>query len=83
MTTNTIFLEAHFFGDDCEELRLPCEAVAAGPRGLVVSGVEACHLQALKWRPDYISYWSDGYLLRLAVGAWSALDETTVLFALR
>lgn len=79
----TIFLEAHYFGEDSEELRLPCDAVAATAGGLVVAGVEARHLQALKWQPDYLSYWADGQLLRLAVGPWTALDATTVRFTLR
>lgn len=81
--TTTIFLEAHYFGEDSEEFRLPCDAVVATAGGLVVAGVEARHLRALKWRPDYISYWSDGQLLRLAIGAWSALDDVTVRFTLR
>ncbi|MFS8973847.1 hypothetical protein PO002_04935 [Cupriavidus necator] len=79
----TIFLEAHYFGEDHEELRLPCEAVAATLDGLIVAGVEARHLRALKWRPDYLSYWADGQLLRLAVGPWVALDALTVRFTLR
>ncbi|KWR88744.1 hypothetical protein [Cupriavidus sp. IDO] len=83
MTPTTIFLEAHYFGDDSEELRLPCEAVAAAAGYLVVAGMEARHLRALKWRPDYLSYWYDGQLLRLAVGPWVALDEKTVRFTLR
>ncbi len=83
MTANTIFLEAHYFGEDSEELRLPCEAVAATAGGLVIAGLETRHVHALKWRPDYISYWSDGQLVRLAVGAWTALDDTTIRFALR
>ncbi|SCU74125.1 conserved hypothetical protein [Cupriavidus necator] len=79
----TIFLEAHFFAEDHEELRLPCDAVAVATGGLVVTGVEARHLRALKWRPDYLSYWEDGQLLRLAVGQWIALDALTALFTLR
>ncbi|KAI3597730.1 hypothetical protein D8I24_6546 [Cupriavidus necator H850] len=79
----TIFLEAHYFGEDHEELRLPCEAVAAAAGGLVVAGVEARHLRTLKWRPDYVSYWADGQLLRLAVGPWTVLDAQTVRFTLR
>ncbi|MNS80894.1 hypothetical protein D3C72_1145910 [compost metagenome] len=81
--TTTIFLEAHYFGEDSEELRLPCDVVAATAGGLVIAGVEARHLRALKWRPDYLSYWADGQLLRLAVGPWTALDATTVRFTLR
>lgn len=80
--STTIFLEAHYFGEDSEELR-PCDAVAATAGGLIVAGLEVRHLDALKWRPDYLSYWADGQLLRLAVGAWSALDATTVRFTLR
>ncbi|GLC97842.1 hypothetical protein Tamer19_72510 [Cupriavidus sp. TA19] len=83
MSANTIFLEAHYFGEDSEELRLPCDAIAATAGGLVVTGLEARHLQALTWRPDYVSYWSDDLLVRLAVGGWTALGETTVRFSLR
>ncbi|CAG9165460.1 hypothetical protein [Cupriavidus pinatubonensis] len=79
----TIFLEAHYFGEDSEELRLACDAVAATAGGLVIAGVETRHLRALKWRPDYLSYWDDGQLLRLAVGPWIALDALTVRFTLR
>ncbi|KAI3611140.1 hypothetical protein D8I24_0289 (plasmid) [Cupriavidus necator H850] len=46
MTANTtIFLEAHYFGDDYEELRLPCDAIATTAGGLVVAGVETRHLR--------------------------------------
>lgn len=84
MTANTtIFLEAHYFGEDSEELRLPCDAVAVTASGLVVAGLEARHLLALKWRPDYLSYWEDGQLIRLAVGSWTAVDGSTVRFTLR
>ncbi|WP_035878243.1 hypothetical protein [Cupriavidus sp. amp6] len=79
----TIFLEAHYFGEDSEELRLPCEAVAATAGGLVVTGLEARQLRALKWRPDFLSYWKDGQLIRLAVGPWAAADAATVRFTLR
>ncbi|AEI76718.1 hypothetical protein CNE_1c13690 [Cupriavidus necator N-1] len=82
-THTTIFLEAHYFGEDSEELRLPCDAVAALASGLVVSGIEVRHLRALKWRPDHLSYWDEGQLLRLAVGPWIALDAHTVRFTLR
>lgn len=83
MSATTFFLEAHYFGEDREELRLPCDAIAATAGGLVVAGVEARHLRALKWRPDYVSYWADGQLLRLAVGPWTVLDAQTVRFTLR
>jgi len=83
MSATTIFLEAHYFGEDSEELSLPCEAVAATAGGLVVAGIEARRLRALKWRPAYISYWSDGQLVRLAIGAWAALDDKTIRFELR
>ncbi|MBB2918120.1 hypothetical protein [Cupriavidus alkaliphilus] len=79
----TICLEAHYFGEDHKELRLPCEAVAAAGGGLIVTGVELRPLQKLKWRPDYLSYWADGQLLRLAVGPWIAVAPMTVRFALR
>ncbi|MCY1263151.1 hypothetical protein D9M68_124200 [compost metagenome] len=79
----TIFLEAHYFGEDREELRLPCDAVAAAAGGLVVTGIRLHHLQKLKWRPDHLSYWDDGQLLRLAVGPWVALAPMTVRFTLR
>lgn len=79
----TIFLEAHYFGEDREELRLPCEAVAAVAGGLVVTGIELRPLQRLKWRPDYLSYWEDGQLLRLAVGPWLAVAPMTARFTLR
>ncbi|WP_439685120.1 hypothetical protein MNJPNG_06455 [Cupriavidus oxalaticus] len=81
--TKTIFLEAHYFGEDREELRLPCDAVAAAAGGLVITGIELRPLQRLKWRPDYLSYWEDGQLLRLAVGPWVALAPMTVRFTLR
>ncbi|WP_367394508.1 hypothetical protein [Cupriavidus sp. Agwp_2] len=83
MSSTTIFLEAHYFGGDSEELRLPCDAIAATAGGLVITGLEARHLQALTWRPDYVSYWSDGLLVRLAVRGWAALGDTTVRFSLR
>ncbi|MBF6987274.1 hypothetical protein [Cupriavidus sp. IK-TO18] len=83
MSATTIFLEAHYFGEDSEELRLPCDAIAATAGGLVVTGLETRHLKTLTWRPDYVSYWSDGLLVRLAVGTWAALNDTTVRFSLR
>jgi len=84
MTANTtIFFEAHYFGDDYEELRLPCDAIATTAGGLVVAGVETRHLRALKWRQDYLPYWEDGQLLRLAVGPWTVLDATRVRFTRR
>lgn len=81
--STTIFLEAHYFGEDSEALRLPCEAIAATAGGLVVTGLEVRQLRALKWRPDFLSYWEDGQLIRLAVGPWAAMDATTVRFTLR
>jgi len=54
MPPTTIFLEAHYFDEDSEELRLPCEAIAATAGYLVVAGLESRHLQALKWGPDYV-----------------------------
>ncbi|MBP0640114.1 hypothetical protein [Cupriavidus sp. AcVe19-6a] len=81
--STTIFLEAHYFGEDSEALRLPCEAIAAMAGGLVVTGLEPRQLRALKWRPDFLSYWEDGQLIRLAVGPWAAVDATTVRFILR
>lgn len=83
MTLTTIFLEAHYFGEDREDLRLSCEAVAATTNFLIIAGVQARHLYALTWRPDHVSYWNNGELLRLAVGQWVALDERTVRFTLR
>ena len=83
MTLTTIFLEAHYFGEDREDLQLSCEAVAATTNFLIVAGVQARHLYALTWRPDHVSYWNNGELLRLAVGQWVALDERTVRFTLR
>lgn len=41
--TITIFLEAHYFAEDSEELRLRCDAVVATAGGLVVAGIETCH----------------------------------------
>lgn len=83
MSSTTIFLEAHYFGGDSEEFRLPCEAVAAVAGGLVITGVDLRPLQRLKWRPDYLSYREDGQLLRLAVGPWVAVAPMTVRFTLR
>ncbi|TDF52140.1 hypothetical protein [Cupriavidus sp. L7L] len=82
-TTFFLLLEAHYFGEDSEELRLPCEAIAATAGGLVIAGVETQCLRELKWRPDYLSYWAEGQLLRLAVGPWIELNSTTVRFSLR
>lgn len=81
--STTIFLEAHYFGEEREDLRLPCDTVAAAAGGLIVTGIRLDQLQKLKWRPDYLSYWEDGQLLRLAVGPWVALAPMTVRFTLR
>ncbi|CAG9184365.1 hypothetical protein CURE108131_25240 [Cupriavidus respiraculi] len=81
--TASIFLEAHFFGEDREELRLPCEAVTVGQQTIVVRGVEARQLTRLRWTPDALSFDVYDHHIRHRVGRPEAVDPLTVRFPLR
>ncbi|KDP87699.1 hypothetical protein CF70_034870 [Cupriavidus sp. SK-3] len=58
--TGSLLLEASYFGGSHEEIRFPCEAIEmdlnlARPT-LVVRGIAAHQVGALKWTPDRISF---------------------------
>ena len=56
----SILLEAHYFGDDAELLRLPCDCVTVHGGAIVVTGLETRYLHGLRWTPDYLSFEAGG-----------------------
>jgi len=79
----SVFLEARFFADDLVEERLHCERVTEARDGIVVHGLDARHVRALRWTPDYLSFEAAGRVRRHQVGRWVELGPTTVKFARR
>ncbi len=51
----SIFLEVEFFGDDRDEILLPCQAVTVDRDAILVPGVETRHLNAIRWIRDVLS----------------------------
>jgi len=80
--SESILLEARYFGDDAEFLRLPCTRVAIGNGAIVVHGIEPRHLQALPWTPDFLSFDEHGTLHRYPVGRPAVVGPGQARFAL-
>lgn len=81
--TASVFLEVHFFADDREELRLPCEAVTVDKDAIVVRGIETRHLAALRWTPDALSFGAYQHQLSFKVWRPAIIDGLTAQFPLR
>ncbi len=81
--TASVFLEAHFFADDREELRRPCKAVTVGKDSIVVRGIETRHLAALRWTPDALSFGAYQHQLSFKVWRPAIIDGLTARFPLR
>ena len=58
--SDSILLEAHYFGDDTETLRLSCGSVSVNAGAIVVDGIEPRQLQSLRWTPDFLSFDAQG-----------------------
>lgn len=58
--SDSILLEAYYFGDDTETLRLPCGSVSVNAGAIVVDGIEPRQLQSLRWTPDFLSFDAQG-----------------------
>jgi hypothetical protein len=82
LPVTSIFLEAHFFGDDREEMRLPCQTVSVQPGAIIVRGIEACQLQALRWTADALSFDTGRTHRRYQVGRPTSMDALTARFPL-
>ncbi|MGO4302519.1 hypothetical protein [Cupriavidus sp. RAF12] len=78
----SILLEAHYFGDDAEMLRLPCASVTVQGGAIVVDGVEIRHLRALRWTPDYLSFDAGGDRHRYPVSRPAVVGPQAARFAL-
>lgn len=82
LAVTSIFLEAHFFGDDREAMRLPCRAVSVQPGAIIVRGIEAHQLQALRWTADALSFDTGHAHARYQVGRPTSVDPLTARFPL-
>ncbi len=80
---SSVFLEAHFFADDREELYLPCDAITVGREAIVVRGIETRHLAALRWTPDALSFRAYQHELVFKVWRPTVIDSLTARFPLR
>ncbi|WP_422649025.1 hypothetical protein OJJOAM_000942 [Cupriavidus sp. H18C1] len=80
--TASVFLEAHFFADDGEELRLPCVAVTVCNDRIVVCGIATRHLNAIRWIPDALSFRAYERHHRFPVGRPVVLDQESARFPL-
>ncbi|EKZ96527.1 hypothetical protein SGO26_06445 [Cupriavidus metallidurans] len=78
----SILLEAHYFGDDAEMLRLPCASVTVQSGAILVDGVEIRHLHALRWTPDYLSFSDGGDHHRYPVSRPAVIGPQAARFAL-
>jgi hypothetical protein len=81
--TSAVFLEAQFFADDLVEQRLECEGITERQDKIIVHGLDARHVQALRWTPDYVSYQAEGQVRRHPVTRWAEAGPNTVVFARR
>ncbi|MBO4119815.1 hypothetical protein J5T34_03560 [Cupriavidus gilardii] len=80
--TASVFLEAHFFAYDHEELRLSCDAVTVHPDTILVRGIEARHLNAICWIPDALSFQAYDRHHRFPVGRPIVLERDVAQFPL-
>ncbi len=78
----SILLEAHYFGDDAEMLRLPCDSVTVQGGAIVVDGLETRHLRGLRWTPDYLSFDAGGDHHRYPVSRPAVVGPQAARFAL-
>ncbi|ABF08063.1 hypothetical protein ACUXAV_003870 [Cupriavidus metallidurans] len=78
----SILLEAHYFGDDTEMLRLPCASVTVQSGAILVDGVEIRQLHALRWTPDYLSFSDGGDHHRYPVSRPAVIGPQAARFAL-
>lgn len=78
----SILLEAHYFGDDAELLRLPCDSVTVQGGAILVDGVEIRHLRGLRWTPDYLSFDAGGDHHRYPVSRPAVVGPQAARFAL-
>jgi len=78
----SILLEAHYFGDDTEMLRLPCAQVTVHGGAIIVNGLETRHLRALRWTPDYLSFSAGGNHHRYPVSRPAVVGPQVARFAL-
>jgi len=78
----SILLEAHYFGDDAELLRLPCDRVTVQGGAIVVDGLETRILRGLRWTPDYLSFEAGGDHHRYPVSRPAVVGPQAARFAL-
>ncbi|QYY33375.1 hypothetical protein K2O51_19095 [Cupriavidus pinatubonensis] len=80
--SDSILLEAHYFGDDAEYMRLSCAHVSVGNGAIVVQGIEPRQLQGLRWTPDFLSFDVSGNHHRYPVGRPAFIGPDRAQFAL-
>jgi len=80
--SDSILLEAYYFGDDSESLRLPCGSVCVGAGAILVDGIEPRQLQALRWTPDFLSFDAQGTRHRYPVSPPALVGPGQARFAL-
>ncbi len=80
--SDSILLEAHYFGDDAETLRLPCGSVSVIAGAIVVDGIELRQLQSLRWTPDFLSFDAQGTRHRYPVSRPALVGPGQARFAL-
>lgn len=80
--SDSILLEAHYFGDDSECLRLACNHVTVSPGAIVVHGIELRQLQSMRWTPDFLSFDAAGMHHRYPVSRPAAVGPGEARFAL-
>ncbi len=80
--SDSILLEAHYFGDDAEFMRLACAQVTVGNGAIVVQGIELRYLQGLRWTPDFLSFDASGDHHRYPVGRPALIGPDRAQFAL-
>jgi len=80
--SDSILLEAHYFGDDTESVRLRCGSVCVNAGAILVDGIEPRQLQSLRWTPDFLSFEAQGMRHRYPVSRPSLVGPAQARFAL-
>ncbi|WP_354687985.1 hypothetical protein [Cupriavidus necator] len=80
--SDSILLEAYYFGDDAESIRLPCDGVRVDAGAIIVLGIPPDQLQALRWTPDFLSFDAQGMRHRYPVSRPALVGPSQARFAL-
>ncbi|WP_454735266.1 hypothetical protein [Cupriavidus necator] len=80
--SDSILLEAYYFGDDAESVCLPCKGVRVDAGAIIVHGIAPQQLQALRWTPDFLSFDAHGTRHRYPVSRPALVGPGQARFAL-